>query len=106
MRRLPLAIGIPLLSAALVVGIAWFMGRGFLYLNDEYSPDHALVAALAVSLLILGGAVVLSIMDSKRPEPTPSGVKSSTTGLGAAPQANPRDKGDERRRGGSGRRRR
>jgi len=109
MSRLPLAIGIPLISALMVAGIGIPMGILFLEMDERFSPDAALITALVISLAILFGAIILSVLDarsSQKPQPTQTGVKASTTGFAStAPQANPRATGKQeppRRQGSSG----
>lgn len=106
MSRLPLAIGIPLIAALMVAGIGIPFGILFLEMDKRYSPDAALITALVISLVILFGAIGLAVMDARKPQPTQTGVKASTTGFAStAPQPHPRQSGKQeppRRRGSSG----
>jgi hypothetical protein len=92
--RLPYAIGIPLVAALLVAGIGIPFGILFIEADHWRGPDATLIVALAISLLILVTASVLSFQTTKMESQTPTGPKASKTGIAStAPQANPRTTG-------------
>jgi hypothetical protein len=67
--KLPLPVFIPLGAAILVLGIGISFGLAFLEIDDQISEDATLIAAVALTLLIMAGATLLSFRYGWVPEP-------------------------------------
>ena len=67
MKRLMLAIGLPLISVIAVAIIAIPIGIIFIQVDEATSPDGALVVAVVLTALIMAGATMASIASSKKP---------------------------------------
>jgi hypothetical protein len=58
--RLPLALVVPLVSFAAVIALALGIGMLLLEINNQIGEQESIIAALAMTILIMGAAVLLS----------------------------------------------
>ena len=64
-RPLPYSFFLPLAAASAVIAIALGFGMFLFWLDTEMSPDYALAAALAATVLIMAVAIFLDWRGSK-----------------------------------------
>lgn len=105
MKRLIMAISLPLISVIAVAAIAIPIGILFIQVDDATSPDGTLIVAVILTGLIMAGAVMASISASKKPmleaaEAAPAPRKAAAAPTGArVPQTDAPRRGSRRSRG-------